>query len=100
MVAYLKKDIPERLHYKNNNRIQPILLIADEGWTIIQRGNKIHKCKYPPARSLCYRSAKTPANERPHFKTSFFSGRPWLRQLATQHASLHGGVRAQFPSKL
>eukprot|EP00066_Takifugu_rubripes_P015209 XP_011604475.1 PREDICTED: bis(5'-adenosyl)-triphosphatase enpp4-like isoform X1 [Takifugu rubripes] len=43
MVAYLKKDIPARLHYKNNNRIQPILLIADEGWTIIQRGNKIQK---------------------------------------------------------
>lgn len=52
MVAYLKKDIPERLHYKNNKRIQPVLLIADEGWTIIQRGNKIRKCKYPPARSL------------------------------------------------
>lgn len=51
MAAYLKKDIPERLHYKNNKRIQPILLIADEGWTIIQRGNKIQKCKYPP-RSL------------------------------------------------
>lgn len=52
MAAYLKKDIPERLHYKNNKRIQPVLLIADEGWTIIQRGNKIRKCKYPPARSL------------------------------------------------
>lgn len=45
MKAYLKKDIPERLHYRNNDRIQPILLIADEGWTIVQRG-KIHKCKY------------------------------------------------------
>ncbi|CAG06345.1 unnamed protein product, partial [Tetraodon nigroviridis] len=43
MAAYLKKDIPERLHYKNNDRIQPILLIADEGWTIVQRGNKIPK---------------------------------------------------------
>ncbi|KAL0968997.1 hypothetical protein UPYG_G00221390 [Umbra pygmaea] len=38
MTAYLKKDIPDRLHYKNNNRIPPIILIADEGWTIVQRG--------------------------------------------------------------
>ncbi|KAM6893489.1 bis(5'-adenosyl)-triphosphatase enpp4 [Xenentodon cancila] len=41
MTAYLKKDIPERLHYRNNERIQPIILIANEGWTIIQRGNKL-----------------------------------------------------------
>lgn len=45
MEAYLKKDIPKRLHYRNNERIQPILLIADEGWTIVQRGNKISKRK-------------------------------------------------------
>lgn len=41
--AYLKKDIPDELHYKNNVRIQPILLIADEGWTIVQRGD-LSKC--------------------------------------------------------
>lgn len=56
MQAYLKKDIPERLHYKNNDRIQPILLIADVGWTIVQRGNKIPKCKYWPDSSSRYRS--------------------------------------------
>ncbi|XP_071320468.1 bis(5'-adenosyl)-triphosphatase enpp4 [Trachinotus anak] len=36
MTAYLKKAIPDRLHYRNNERIQPIILIADEGWTIVQ----------------------------------------------------------------
>lgn len=41
--AYLKKDIPDELHYKNNVRIQPILLMADEGWTIVQRG-ELPKC--------------------------------------------------------
>ncbi|KAK2880385.1 bis(5'-adenosyl)-triphosphatase enpp4 [Channa argus] len=41
MTAYLKKAIPDRLHYRNNERIQPIILIADEGWTIVQRGNKL-----------------------------------------------------------
>lgn len=44
MTAYLKKDIPDQLHYKNNKRIQQILLIADEGWSIVQRGNKLQKC--------------------------------------------------------
>ncbi|KAI1897217.1 hypothetical protein AGOR_G00080960 [Albula goreensis] len=39
MKAYLKEEIPDRLHYRNNERIQPILLVADEGWTIVQRGD-------------------------------------------------------------
>ncbi|XP_018599105.1 bis(5'-adenosyl)-triphosphatase enpp4 [Scleropages formosus] len=39
MKAYLKADILVRLHYKDNERIQPIILVADEGWTIVQRGN-------------------------------------------------------------
>ncbi|KAK2879163.1 hypothetical protein QQF64_010688 [Cirrhinus molitorella] len=38
MKAYLKDDVPDRLHYKNNGRIQPILLVADEGWTIVKNG--------------------------------------------------------------
>ncbi|XP_072226355.1 bis(5'-adenosyl)-triphosphatase enpp4 [Leuresthes tenuis] len=41
MTAYLKKEIPDRLHYQNSERIQPIILIAEEGWTIVQRGNKL-----------------------------------------------------------
>ncbi|XP_038150698.1 bis(5'-adenosyl)-triphosphatase enpp4 isoform X1 [Cyprinodon tularosa] len=41
MKAYMKKSIPDGLHYRNNPRIQPILLIADEGWTIVRRGNKL-----------------------------------------------------------
>ncbi|XP_061840954.1 bis(5'-adenosyl)-triphosphatase enpp4 [Nerophis lumbriciformis] len=41
MTAYLKETIPDRLHYRNNERIQPILLIADEGWTIVRHGNKL-----------------------------------------------------------
>jgi len=45
MTAYLKKAIPDRLHYQNSERIQPILLIADEGWTIVQRGNKLPRCE-------------------------------------------------------
>lgn len=44
MTAYLKKAIPDRLHYRNNQRIQPIVLIADEGWTIVQEGNKLPRC--------------------------------------------------------
>ena len=32
--AYLKKDIPERFHFKNHYRIKDILVLADEGWYI------------------------------------------------------------------
>ncbi|XP_023117297.1 bis(5'-adenosyl)-triphosphatase enpp4 [Amphiprion ocellaris] len=41
MTAYLKNTIPDCLHYRNNERIQPIILVADEGWTIVQRGDKL-----------------------------------------------------------
>lgn len=44
MTAYLKEDIPDWLHYKNNEFIQQILLVADEGWTIVQRGDKPKYC--------------------------------------------------------
>ncbi|XP_072321205.1 bis(5'-adenosyl)-triphosphatase enpp4 isoform X2 [Eucyclogobius newberryi] len=43
MTAYLKESIPERLHYRNNHRVQPIILVADEGWTIVQTGNVLHR---------------------------------------------------------
>ncbi|XP_018422312.1 PREDICTED: bis(5'-adenosyl)-triphosphatase ENPP4 [Nanorana parkeri] len=39
MKVYLKEDIPDRYHYKHNARIQPIILVADEGWTIVQNGS-------------------------------------------------------------
>ncbi|XP_051501874.1 bis(5'-adenosyl)-triphosphatase enpp4-like [Myxocyprinus asiaticus] len=38
MKVYLKDAVPDRLHYKNNERIQPIILVADEGWTIVKNG--------------------------------------------------------------
>ncbi|XP_061756961.1 ectonucleotide pyrophosphatase/phosphodiesterase family member 5 [Nerophis ophidion] len=36
MAVYRKEDIPQRLHYRHNIRIMPILLEAQEGWTIVQ----------------------------------------------------------------
>ncbi|KAG8580016.1 hypothetical protein GDO81_007085 [Engystomops pustulosus] len=36
MKVYLKEDIPDDYHYKHNSRIQPIILVADEGWAIAQ----------------------------------------------------------------
>ena len=34
VTVYRKEDIPDRLHYKNNPRIMPIVILADEGWTV------------------------------------------------------------------
>lgn len=45
MKAYMKAAIPDRLYYRNNKRIQPIILMADEGWTIVQQGN-LSRCKW------------------------------------------------------
>ncbi|KAM9616745.1 bis(5'-adenosyl)-triphosphatase ENPP4 isoform X2 [Harpia harpyja] len=36
MKVYFKEEIPDRFHYRHNKRIQPIILVADEGWTIVQ----------------------------------------------------------------
>ncbi|XP_061463108.1 bis(5'-adenosyl)-triphosphatase ENPP4 isoform X2 [Rhineura floridana] len=35
MKVYLKEEIPDQYHYHHNKRIQPIILVADEGWTIV-----------------------------------------------------------------
>ncbi|XP_044275159.1 ectonucleotide pyrophosphatase/phosphodiesterase family member 5 [Varanus komodoensis] len=36
MSVYKKEDILNRLHYRHNRRIQPIVAVADEGWEILQ----------------------------------------------------------------
>uniref|UniRef100_A0A673B5U5 Ectonucleotide pyrophosphatase/phosphodiesterase 5 n=2 Tax=Sphaeramia orbicularis TaxID=375764 RepID=A0A673B5U5_9TELE len=36
MAVYKKEDIPEHFHYQHNIRIMPILIEAQEGWTIVQ----------------------------------------------------------------
>ena len=34
MTVYRREEIPERLHYRANDRIQPIVALAGEGWEI------------------------------------------------------------------
>ena len=36
--VFKKEDIPDKFNYKNNNRIEPILLLADEHWSIMTPG--------------------------------------------------------------
>jgi predicted AlkP superfamily pyrophosphatase or phosphodiesterase len=36
--AYLASQLPARFHYTDSPRIMPVLLLADEGWTISSRG--------------------------------------------------------------
>lgn len=38
LTVYLKEEIPEKYHYRNNPRIPPIVAIADEGWSISTHG--------------------------------------------------------------
>lgn len=41
LYVYKKDDIPEEYHYKDNERIMPILLEAREGWTIVRNKSKV-----------------------------------------------------------
>jgi predicted AlkP superfamily pyrophosphatase or phosphodiesterase len=36
--VFLKEEIPEKYHFRNNPRIPPIVAIADEGWSVSTRG--------------------------------------------------------------
>ena len=36
--VFKKEDIPDKFNYKNNNRIEPILILADEHWSIMTPG--------------------------------------------------------------
>lgn len=33
--VYLKEEIPEEFHYKHNRRIQPLLIVSDNGYSIV-----------------------------------------------------------------
>lgn len=37
LAVYRKREIPERFHFRDHPRIQPIVAIADEGWAIASR---------------------------------------------------------------
>ncbi|MBI4854687.1 MAG: alkaline phosphatase family protein [Acidobacteria bacterium] len=36
--VYLKEEMPEKYHFRNNLRISPIIIIADEGWCVTTHG--------------------------------------------------------------
>lgn len=46
MTVYKKEQIPDRLHYKHNSKIQPILAVADKGWEIVYNKSDGFQCKY------------------------------------------------------
>jgi len=44
--VYRKEDLPERLHFRDNDRIPPVIAIAEPGWMITTR-EKLKKREYP-----------------------------------------------------
>ncbi|KAJ8026884.1 Ectonucleotide pyrophosphatase/phosphodiesterase family member 5 [Holothuria leucospilota] len=40
LTVYTKDTIPEKYHYRNNDRIPPILLMADRGWNVAQSNSE------------------------------------------------------------
>uniref|UniRef100_A0A4W3IV02 glycerophosphocholine cholinephosphodiesterase n=1 Tax=Callorhinchus milii TaxID=7868 RepID=A0A4W3IV02_CALMI len=39
--VYKKDEIPERFHYKNGKFVSPLILLADQGWFIIENRSKL-----------------------------------------------------------
>ncbi len=37
LTVYRRHEIPDRLHFRANNRIPPVVALADEGWSITTR---------------------------------------------------------------
>lgn len=54
MTVYKKEQIPDRLHYKHNSKIQPILAVADKGWEIVYNKSDRFQCKYSVFTVFCY----------------------------------------------
>lgn len=50
--VYKKEEIPELYHYKNNRRILPIFLLADEGWDIYPTFDKSYLVNGKNTRTL------------------------------------------------
>ncbi|NP_001316549.1 ectonucleotide pyrophosphatase/phosphodiesterase family member 5 isoform 4 precursor [Mus musculus] len=48
LTVYKKEEIPERWHYKHNDRVQPIVAVADEGWYILQNKSDDFLCDRQP----------------------------------------------------
>lgn len=40
MIVYKKNEIPLRFHYRNHRRVAPLVLVADDGWTITRSGDQ------------------------------------------------------------
>jgi predicted AlkP superfamily pyrophosphatase or phosphodiesterase len=43
--VYLREELPERFHYRDNPRIPPVLLLADEGWEVTTRAAQAKRTK-------------------------------------------------------
>jgi len=41
--VYLRDEVPERLHYRANPRIPPVLVLADEGWQVRTRAEQAER---------------------------------------------------------
>ncbi|KAM4633755.1 ectonucleotide pyrophosphatase/phosphodiesterase family member 5 [Polymixia lowei] len=78
MTVFKKENVPEHLHYRHNVRIMPILIEAQEGWTIMQNktgsfmlGNHGYSSSLPSMHPVFV--ARGPAFRQKYVKTSMRS---------------------------
>lgn len=70
MDVYLKKDIPDRYHYKNNDRITEIVVVAKPGYSVYQLFTGFH----PNTGEHGY------DNDLEHMRTSYYSIGPSFKK--------------------
>lgn len=61
---YKKEDIPDEFHYKFNRRIQPIVIVAAEGYNLCDDNHQ--PCKETGTITIVYLSLKTNAKAVKH----------------------------------
>jgi predicted AlkP superfamily pyrophosphatase or phosphodiesterase len=71
---FRREEMPERLHFRDNRRIPPLVLIADEGWTI--RPNPVTS---PAARAIFPKGAHGFNPDLPSMKALFLAAGPTFR---------------------
>jgi predicted AlkP superfamily pyrophosphatase or phosphodiesterase len=72
VTAWLREDVPERLHFRNHRRVTPVVALADEGWMIVAT----------PESRMTARGMHGYDNALPSMRTIFIARGPAFREGA------------------
>lgn len=110
MAVYKKEEIPDHYHYRHNARIMPLIIEVKEGWTVMQNRNGSLMCAYfyfirnSSTTNTCDNTLMSPMCllicSYLMIMCLICSGKPWLQQQPSQHATCVRRPRTRFPPRL